>query len=133
MMASDIAKIVSSTVVAAGSLGPPLLLGLIGFILALVDRPEYMHRLVGRDPAVARFADVRSTRIDDILLAVDDGRRVPLPVDVDITEEPEADARGRRAVDREFANVFVCRFDDEGRCREFTEWYMRRRPEAIPE
>ena len=31
----------------------------------------------------------------------------------------------RAAVDREFANVFVCRFDDDGRCREFTEWYMR--------
>lgn len=39
----------------------------------------------------------------------------------------------RSAVDREFANVFVCRFDDEGRCREFTEWYMRRRPEAVPD
>ena len=39
----------------------------------------------------------------------------------------------RSAVDREFANIFVCRFDDEGRCREFTEWYMRRRPDAIPD
>jgi hypothetical protein len=39
----------------------------------------------------------------------------------------------RSAVDREFANVFVCRFDADGRCREFTEWYMRRRtePDAI--
>ncbi len=37
------------------------------------------------------------------------------------------------AVDREFANVFVCRFDDDGRCREFTEYYMRRRPEALPD
>jgi hypothetical protein len=36
----------------------------------------------------------------------------------------------RRDVEREFANVFVCRFDDEDRCREFTEWYMRRRPEV---
>ena len=36
----------------------------------------------------------------------------------------------RREVDREFANVFVCRFDDDGRCREFTEYYMRRQPEA---
>lgn len=36
----------------------------------------------------------------------------------------------RRDVDREFANVFVCRFDDEGRCREFTEYYNRRRPEV---
>ena len=39
----------------------------------------------------------------------------------------------RAAVDREFANVFVTRFDDEGRCREFTEWYMRRRPEVLPD
>jgi len=39
----------------------------------------------------------------------------------------------RSAVDREFANVFVCRFDTEGRCREFTEWYMRKRPEVVPE
>jgi hypothetical protein len=39
----------------------------------------------------------------------------------------------RSAIDREFANVFVCRFDDDGRCREFTEWYMRRRPEALPD
>jgi hypothetical protein len=39
----------------------------------------------------------------------------------------------RADVDREFANVFVCRFDDEGRCREFTEWFMRRRPEVLPD
>ena len=39
----------------------------------------------------------------------------------------------RSGVDREFANVFVCRFDADGRCREFTEWYMRRRPEAMPD
>jgi hypothetical protein len=39
----------------------------------------------------------------------------------------------RSGIDREFANVFVCRFDAESRCREFTEWYMRRRPEALPD
>jgi hypothetical protein len=39
----------------------------------------------------------------------------------------------RSAIDREFANIFVCRFDDDGRCREFTEYYNRRRPEAIPD
>jgi hypothetical protein len=39
----------------------------------------------------------------------------------------------RAAVDREFANIFVVRFDADGRCREFTEWYMRRRPEAVPD
>ncbi len=38
----------------------------------------------------------------------------------------------RSAVDREFANIFVCRFDADGRCREFTEWYNRRRTEPDP-
>jgi hypothetical protein len=39
----------------------------------------------------------------------------------------------RREVEREFANVFVCRFDDDGRCREFTEYYMRKRPDVAPD
>jgi ketosteroid isomerase-like protein len=25
----------------------------------------------------------------------------------------------------DFSNIFVCRFDDEGRCRELREWWMR--------
>ena len=28
-------------------------------------------------------------------------------------------------LDREYHNVFLCRFDGEGRCREFTEHFMR--------
>lgn len=32
------------------------------------------------------------------------------------------DASG--SVERVFHNCFVLRFDDEGRCRSFTEWYM---------
>ena len=31
-------------------------------------------------------------------------------------------------VDRVFDNCFVLRFDADGRCREFTEWYARRPP-----
>jgi ketosteroid isomerase-like protein len=27
---------------------------------------------------------------------------------------------------REYHNVFLCRFDDDGHCREFTELYLRR-------
>jgi hypothetical protein len=30
------------------------------------------------------------------------------------------------AVDKVYDNCFVIRFDDEGRCREFTEWYVKR-------
>jgi hypothetical protein len=39
----------------------------------------------------------------------------------------------RREVEREFANIFICRFDADGRCREFTEMYMRRRPDVAPD
>jgi ketosteroid isomerase-like protein len=31
-------------------------------------------------------------------------------------------------VDQVFDNCFVMRFDQAGRCREFTEWYIRRPP-----
>ena len=31
-------------------------------------------------------------------------------------------------VEREYHNVFLCRFDDGGRCREFTELFLRRAP-----
>ena len=33
-------------------------------------------------------------------------------------------------VSRTYDNCFVMRFAEDGRCREFTEWFMRRRPEA---
>jgi hypothetical protein len=31
-----------------------------------------------------------------------------------------------RPVSETYDNCFVMRFDDEGRCREFTEWYVKR-------
>ena len=31
------------------------------------------------------------------------------------------------SVERQFANIFVLRFDGEGRCTRFTEWYMQQR------
>lgn len=34
-----------------------------------------------------------------------------------------SDAEG--AVREEFSNIFVCRFDADGRCATFTEWWMR--------
>ncbi|HST04204.1 MAG TPA: nuclear transport factor 2 family protein [Chloroflexia bacterium] len=30
-----------------------------------------------------------------------------------------------KTVDREYWNVWLLRFDDDGRCREFTEYYMK--------
>jgi ketosteroid isomerase-like protein len=34
--------------------------------------------------------------------------------------------RANGSLDREYHNVFLCRFDDDGRCTEFTELFMRR-------
>jgi ketosteroid isomerase-like protein len=34
--------------------------------------------------------------------------------------------RADGGVDREYHNVFLCRFDGEGRCREFTELFLER-------
>jgi hypothetical protein len=33
-------------------------------------------------------------------------------------------------VDAAYDNVFVIRFADDGRAREFTEWYVKRPPET---
>lgn len=35
-------------------------------------------------------------------------------------------AADRTTIEREYHNVFLCRFDAEGRCREFTELFLRR-------
>jgi hypothetical protein len=35
-------------------------------------------------------------------------------------------APDRESVHREYHNVFLCRFDDDGRCAEFTELFLRR-------
>jgi len=31
--------------------------------------------------------------------------------------------------EREYANVFILRFDDQGRCREYMEWWLKRPPQ----
>ncbi len=82
--------------------------------------------VVGRPAVVAAWLDdpddPESWQADYEVLAVDGDAFVAHGRTRYLTDD-------RRAVDREFANVFVCRFDDDGRCREFTEYYMRRRTE----
>ena len=81
-------------------------------------RPQRGHRVLARRPGCARLVAGRLRAV----LAVDGDVFVAHGRTRYLTDD-------RREVDREFANVFVCRFDAEGRCREFTEYYMRRRPE----
>jgi hypothetical protein len=47
----------------------------------------------------------------------------PLAIDGDVAV---ATGESRYTNGRTFSNIFVCRFDAEGRCREFREWYMER-------
>jgi hypothetical protein len=42
-------------------------------------------------------------------------------------------AHGRTRYLTDDRSAIECRFDLEGRCREFTEWYNRRRTEAPPD
>jgi ketosteroid isomerase-like protein len=51
--------------------------------------------------------------------AVADDRAVAVGATRYLTED-------RKAVEREFHNVFLLRFDSDGRCKEFTELYMPR-------
>ncbi len=86
--------------------------------------------VVGRAAVVAAWQDAPddpgSWQADYDVLAIDDDVFVAHGRTRYLTDD-------RREVDREFANIFVCRFDDEGRCREFTEYYMRRRPDVPPD
>ena len=39
----------------------------------------------------------------------------------------------RSRVDKEYGNIFVLRFEDDGRCSEYREWYMLRESDAAHE
>ena len=83
--------------------------------------------VVGRPAVVAAWLDdpdePGSWQADYEVLAIDGDVYVAHGLTRYLTDD-------RREIDREFANIFVCRFDDEGRCREFTEYYNRRRPDV---
>lgn len=91
----------------------------------------YGEPVVGRDAVVASWlgegdADGVSDRDEP---GTYDAAYAPVAVDGDMvvatgTSEYRDDVNG--PVTREFRNCFVMRFDDEGRCREFTEYYMKR-------
>jgi ketosteroid isomerase-like protein len=76
----------------------------------------------GREAIVAAWLDDRDAP------GTYEGRYQPLAVDGDL-----AVGTGRSryfapdgSLEREYHNCFVMRFDGEGRCREFTEWFMKR-------
>ena len=46
----------------------------------------------------------------------------PLAIDGEVAV---ATGESRYANGRTYSNIFVCRFDETGRCREFREWFMK--------
>jgi SnoaL-like domain len=80
------------------------------------------------EPVRGREAIVASWLEDRDEPGTYDGRYEPFAVDGDLAvatgRSRYLDADG--AVEREYYNLFQLRFDTEGRCRDFREWFMLR-------
>jgi ketosteroid isomerase-like protein len=79
--------------------------------------------LKGRDAIVADWLENR----DDA--GTYDAKYEPLAVDGDtcIATGWSRYFNADGSLKDEYSNIYLCRFDDEGRCREFTEWWIRNR------
>ncbi|HUF00833.1 MAG TPA: nuclear transport factor 2 family protein [Gaiellaceae bacterium] len=92
------------------------------------DHAEYRYH-PWDEPVTGRGAIVASWLADPDEPGSWDARYEPWAMDGDrgvaigVSRYFEADGQ---TVDREYHNVFLCRFDDGGRCREFSELFLRR-------
>jgi hypothetical protein len=81
---------------------------------------------VARGPEQIAAAWVEPQALDEA--GTFEGRYEPVAIEGDVvvargTSRYYTDA-SRGTLDKEYHNVFVIRFDDQGGCRSFTEWYM---------
>lgn len=95
------------------------------------ERATYSYR-AGTRVVEGRAAIVASWLADPDPVGSWEARYEPLAIDGEVhvatgTSRYLDDAGSLRD---EYSNVFVCRFDAEGRCMSFTEWWMRTREEA---
>ena len=83
----------------------------------------YAEPVVGRDAIVASWLEKpdepNSWQAEYAPLAIDGD--VLVATGESIYFEPDGKTERTR-----YNNIFVCRFDDDGRCREFREWFMER-------
>ena len=95
----------------------------------------YDEPIVGREAVVASWlgegaAEEASSRDEP---GTYDGSYHPVAIDGDVAVAVGTSAYTDKPggpVTKIYHNCFVIRFDAEGRCREFTEWYMKQLPSA---
>jgi hypothetical protein len=80
------------------------------------------------DPIQGRKAIVESWLEEPDKPGTYEGRYEPAAVDGDVAVAIGSSTYRREdgSVEKVYDNCFIMQFDDDGRCREFTEWYMRR-------
>ena len=76
-----------------------------------------------RDPVRGRDAILSDWTTDPDAPGSWEAEYRPLAVDGDVAV---ATGESRYANGRTYSNIFVCRFDGDGRCTEFREWFMER-------
>lgn len=80
------------------------------------------------EPVRGRDAIVESWFEDPDEPGTFEGRYEPIAVDGDVAVAVGTSSyrNATGVIDRIYDNIYVMRFDDHGRCREFTEWYAKR-------
>ena len=91
----------------------------------------YDDPIVGREAVVASWLGEPTPTVPRPVMrpAPTPRRYAPVAVDDDVVVATGTSSYSERPdgpIVRIYHNCFVMRFDDEGRCREFTEYYIRR-------
>jgi hypothetical protein len=76
-----------------------------------------------REPLIGREAIVADWTGDPDAPGSWEAEYRPLAIEGDVAV---AIGESRYADGRTFSNIFVCRFDGDGRCSEFREWFMEK-------
>jgi hypothetical protein len=86
------------------------------------------------EPVRGRAAIVASWLKDPDPPGSYEGRYEPIAIDGDVAvvngRSRYFEDSARSEPTREWDNIFVIRFDSDGRCRSFSEWYVARRGQA---
>ena len=91
------------------------------------DDAEYRYHPYD-EPLRGRDAIVQSWLEEPDPPGTYDARYEPIAIDGDVAVAAGATTYydDQRSVERIYDNCFVMRFERDGRCREFTEWYQKR-------